>query len=145
VSSDPIAPEVILRRTLAQYIHDQGVAVYKPSAPYVKDERGIYVTGDMPTVAGTDNALVLRSLQTIADGRANMLYRVQIEYRVKGNGIAAENLGAGLDLILDQQEGVPPGLHIARCELTSFLPLSADSAGRTGGFRTYTFMGRRGL
>ncbi|TFC59408.1 MULTISPECIES: hypothetical protein [unclassified Cryobacterium] len=145
MSPDPIAPEVTLRRTLAQYIHDQDMGVYKPSAPYVAGERGIYTTGDMPVAAGSDNALVLRSLQSIADGRANMLYRVQIEYRIKGNGIAAENLGAGLDLILDQQEGVPPGLHISRCELFSFLPISADASGRTGGFKTYHFTGRRGL
>jgi hypothetical protein len=145
VASDPIAPEVTLRRTLAQYIHDQGMGVYKPAAPYVDTERGIYVTGNMPTVPGADNALVLRSLQSIADGRANKLYRVQIESRVKGNAIDAENLAGGLELILDQQEGVPPGLHISRCFLFSKLPISADSSGRPGTFQTFHFMGRRNL
>ncbi|ANP74538.1 hypothetical protein [Cryobacterium arcticum] len=142
---DPISPNVTLRRALAQYIHDQGMGVYKPTAPYVSGERGIYTTGNMPTVAGSDNALVLRSLASVSTGRADMLYRVQIESRIKGSGIDAENLAAGLNLILDQQQNTPPGLHIAWCSLYSYLPLSADSSGRNGGFQTFSFMGRRGL
>ncbi|WP_213816182.1 hypothetical protein [Glaciihabitans sp. dw_435] len=144
--ADPIAPEVTLRRGLAQYLADHDVAVYRPVGAYTAGERGIYTLGaGMPTVAGSDNALVLRSLQTVATDRADMLYRVQIESRIKGSPIDAENLAAFIASVMDQKQDVPPGLHIAWCSLFSQLAISADSSGRCGTFQTFHLMGRRGL
>jgi hypothetical protein len=146
VEPDPVAYEVTFRRELAQFLHDAGVGVYRPVDPYTAGERGIYTAGaGMPTVVGSDNAIMLRSLSTIASGRADMLYRVQIESRVKGNPIAAENLAAALSDALDQKQNVPPGMYIAWCSLFSQLPISADASGRCGTFSTYHFMGRRPL
>ncbi|WP_120338131.1 hypothetical protein [Cryobacterium soli] len=142
---DPIAPGLILRRALAQYISDQGMGIYRPTAPYTTGERGIYTKSTMPILAGSDNAITLKSLTPIASGRADMLYRVQVQSRIKGDATAAENMAAGLTLILDQHQNVPPGLHIAWCSLFSEMEITADSSGRCGTFQVFHFMGRRGL
>jgi len=146
VVPDPIAYEVLFRRDLAQFLHDAGVGVYRPVGSYVAGERGIYTHGAaMPTVAGSDNAIVLRSLSSVPSGRADMLYRVQIESRVKGGPIDAENCAAALSTALDQKQNVPPGMFVAWCSLFSQLPISADTSGRSGTYSTYHFMGRRPL
>jgi hypothetical protein len=143
---DPVSYEVTFRRTIAQFLHDAGVGIYRPVDPYLAGERGVYTSGAaMPTAAGTDNAIMLRSLQSIASGRADMLYRVQIESRVKGTPIAAENLAAAINGALDQKQNVPPGMFVAWCSLFSQLPISADTSGRCGTFQTFNFMGRRPL
>ena len=139
--SDPDAYPIIFRRALAQFLADQGVGVYSTGA-YASTDRGIYTNGPtMPTTL--DNCIVLSWLSPIADGRANMLYRVQVMSRIKGSSIAAENLAALIAAPLDQKANVPPGFNVSWCELFSSLALSADSSGRCATSQTFHFTGRR--
>ena len=139
--ADPDAYPIIFRRALAQYLADQGVALYSTSN-YASTDRGIYTNGPtMPTT--NDNCVVLSWLSPIADGRANMLYRVQIMSRIKGSSIAAENFAELISAPLDQKQNVPPGMNVAWCELFSSLALSADSSGRCATSQTFHFSGRR--
>lgn len=139
--ADPDAYPILFRRALAQYLADQGAGVYSTSN-YASTDRGIYTNGPtMPTT--NDNCIVLSWLSPIADGRANMLYRVQVMSRIKGSSIAAENFAALISGALDQKANVPPGMHVAWCELFSSLALSADSSGRCATSQTFHMTGRR--
>jgi hypothetical protein len=139
--ADPDAYPIIFRRVLAQYLADQGAGVYSTSN-YASTDRGIYTNG--PTLPTTlDNCIVLSWLSPIADGRAGMLYRVQVISRIKGSSIAAENFAALISGTLDQKQNVPPGMNVAWCELFSSLSLSADSSGRCATIQTFHMTGRR--
>ncbi|MDY7542601.1 MULTISPECIES: hypothetical protein [unclassified Cryobacterium] len=139
--ADPDSYAIVFKRALAQHLADQGVAVYSTGS-YAATDRGIYTNGPtMPTT--TDNCLVLTWLQPIADGRSDMLYRVQVFSRIKGNTIAAENLAGAITAVLDYKANVPPGMQVAWCELFSELLVTADSSGRCGTFQTFHFTGRR--
>lgn len=141
--ADPVSRGLILRRALAQYFEDQSIGVYRSDGTnYTATERGIFTNG--PTLPTTlDNCLVLTSLTSIADGRANMVDRVQVFGRVKGNNIAAENLEDLVFSRLDQKEGVPPGLHISWAWRFSMLQFEPDTNARSSFAATYYFRGRR--
>ena len=139
--ADPDAFPILFRRAVAQYLADHSVGVYTTSG-YAATDRGIYTNGPtMPT--NGDNAVVLGSLSPIAEGRSNMLYRLQVLSRVKGSMIAAENLAALITGALDQREGVPAGFHISRCVLFAEVAFTADSSGRCMTSQTFHFTGRR--
>lgn len=142
--ADPISPELVLKRALAQYLADADAGVYRPVAGdnYLPTERGIYTSGPMlPTL---DNCIVLTSFQPIAQGRADMIWRVQALTRVKGNNVAAGNAAALVSSLIDQKENVPPGLHIAWAWSFSRLDITPDSNGRAAVAETFYFRGRRG-
>lgn len=142
--SDPDAYPIIFRRALAQYLEDSGVGVYNSDgANYAAGERGIYPKGTIPTYAGSDNCIVENWLSPIPDGRANMLYRVQLFSRVKGDRTAAENFAALIEGALDQKQNIPAGHNVSWVELFSALALSADTSGRCGTYQTFHFSGRR--
>lgn len=143
--ADPDSYAIIFKRALAQHLEDHAAGKYRSDGTnYLSTERGIYTSGPaLPTVTGSDNCIVLTWLAPIADGRANMLYRVQIFSRVKGNSIAAENLAALIAKALDQLQNIPAGQNVAWVELTSELAFTADASGRCATAQTFTFMGRR--
>ncbi|MDJ0337470.1 hypothetical protein [Cryobacterium sp. PH31-O1] len=143
--ADPTSYALLFRRALAQHLEDAGCAVYRDDGTdYLATERGIYTNGpDMPTAPGSDNALVITSLTPIPDGRANMLYRVQVMTRLKGSSIAAENWAALITSAIDQKQNIPPGHNIAWAELFSEVAFTADSSGRRATSQTFHFMGRR--
>ena len=139
-----VAPEVVLRREMARYLNDIGLAKFRETGAYQPKEIGMYTHGGaLPTGKGNDNALMLRSLSSIPSGRADMLYRIQFEVRLLGTLIEVENFAAGLADAIDQKGNVPPGQFIAWCSLFSQLPISPDASGRAGMFATYHFLGRR--
>lgn len=139
---DPDSPELILKRALAQFLHDNGAGVYKAAGSYVATERGIFTNG--PTLPTTlDNCIVLATRKPIADGRANLIFPVDVYGRVKGNNLAANNLAGLLFGLLDHKSNVPPGLDISWCHEFSRLDISADSSGRSAFSSTYYLRGRR--
>ncbi|TFC92041.1 MULTISPECIES: hypothetical protein [Cryobacterium] len=143
--ADPESYAVTFKRVLAQYLEDQGLGAYRSDGSvYLATERGIYTNGPTtPTATGSDNCIVLTWLKPDPDGRANMLYRVQVYSRIKGNTIAAENLAGAITKALDQKANIPAGEHVAWVELVSELLVTADTSGRCGTFQTFTFQGRR--
>lgn len=140
--ADPDSQELLLKRGLAQYLHDLSIGVYKPVGSYGASERGILTNGpDLPTTL--DNCIVLTSRRPIPDGKANLIFPIDTLSRVKGNRIAAGNLAGLLFDTLDSKENVPPGLHISWCEEISRLDYSADANGRSSTIQTFYFRGRR--
>lgn len=147
MAPDPDSYAIKFRRALAQHLADKGLGTYRADgSSYLSTERGIYANGpSLPTATGSDNAIVLTWLPPVADGRADMLYRVQIQSRIKGTVIQAENLAAVIALALDHKQNIPPGFFVSWVALFSELPISPDSSGRPGTFQTFTFLGRRPL
>lgn len=141
---DPDSPELILKRALAQYLETAGAGAYRPAVGdnYLSTERGIYTGG--PTLPTADNCIVLTSLQPIAQGRADMVWRIQAYTRVKGSNVAAGNAAAFVSSLIDQKENVPPGLHVAWAWSFSRLEFGPDSNGRSAVAETFYFRGRRG-
>lgn len=141
--TDAPSPELILKRALAQYLHDHGAGVYRPDGSgYLPGERAIRTDGVLP--ATNDNCIALRSFHPAAEGRANMIWRVQALTRVKGSLIQAGNAAAVVSALIDQRENVPPGLHISFAWSFSRLEIDPDSNGRAAVAETFYFRGRRG-
>lgn len=142
--ADPDSPELLLKRALAQYFEDNGAGVYRPAVGdnYLPTERGIFTSG--PILPTLDNCIVLTSFQPIAEGRADMIWRIQALTRVKGSIVAAGNAAALVSSLIDQKENVPPGLHISWAWSFSRLDITADSNGRAAVAETFYFRGRRG-
>lgn len=141
--ADPDSQELLIKRALAQYLEDRGAGVYRSDGTsYTASERGVYTNG--PTLPTTgDNCIVLASRKPIADGRANLIFPIDVYGRVKGNNLAAGNLAGLIFTLLDQKSNVPPGMHISWCYEFSRLDISADSNGRCAFASTYYFRGRR--
>lgn len=142
---DPTSPLLLLRRSLAQLLEDNGHGVYNADgAVYAAGVRGIYTNGPtLPTITGSDNCIVLTSFPSVSEGRANLIHRIQIYGRVKGNSIAAENLEQAIFADLDHAEGTPPGHHISWTWRFSTLMFEADASGRSAFVSTYYLRGRR--
>lgn len=141
--ADPVSRELLFKRTLAQYLEDHGAGVYNDDGTaYTSGQRGIYTNG--PTIPTTGDAcIVLTSFKPISDGRANLIYRVQVFIRVKGNGIAAGNAAGLIADLIDHKENVPPGLDVSWAWSFSRLDIAADSNGRSAVAETFHFRGRR--
>lgn len=133
------APEIILNRALAQFLHDHGLAVYNPTGPI--GERGIRIDGVMPT--SVDEFTLITPLRPIPDGRADMTYRAQIYTRRNGSLLTVRSWAAGLRAVLDQAEYTPNVLGISFASEFSVADFEPDTQGRSAVACTYTFRGRR--
>lgn len=133
------APEVILNRALAQFLHDRGLAIYQPVGAI--PERGIRTDGVMPTTV--DEFTLLSPLRPIPDGRADMVYRTHVYTRRKGSVLVARNWAADLRAVLDQKEYTPAVLGISWAWEFSGDDHEPDSQGRSAAVATYCFRGRR--
>ena len=132
-------PALILNEALAELLHDNGLAVYKPTGAL--PERGIKLDGVMPT---TINEFTLLTPQTpLADGRADMTYRVQIFTRRKGSPLQLMEWANDLRAVLDQKAYTPAVLGISWAWEFSATTLDADTQGRSAVAATYMFRGRR--
>lgn len=134
----PDAPEIILNRALAQFLHDKGLAVYAPTG--VIPAKGIRIDGVMPT---SDEFTLLTPLRPIPDGRADMTYRAQIYTRRKGSLLVARQWAADLRAVLDQTEYTPNVLGISFAWEFNALDFDQDNQGRSAVALTYYFRGRR--
>ncbi len=132
-------PALILNEALAELLHDNGLAVYKPTGAL--PERGIKLDGVMPT---TINDFTLLSPQTpLADGRADMTYRVQIFTRRKGSPLQVMEWANDLRAVLDQKAYTPQVLGISWAWEFSATTFDPDTQGRSAVAATYMFRGRR--
>lgn len=133
----PDAPELILRRALAQLLDDWGLADYQATGAL--PARGVKTRPPMPT--GLDEFTYLSSQPTTADGgRGNALYRVQFFTYRFGD---AESWGSELFARLDQREYLPNVLGISWTWETSRLHFDPDTHGRAAVACNYAFRGRR--
>lgn len=133
------APEIILNRALAQFLHDHDLAVYNPTG--VIGERGIRIDGVMPT--SVEEFTLITPLRPIPDGRADMTYRAQIYTRRKGTLLTVRSWAADLRAVLDQAEYTPNVLGISYASEFSVADFEPDTQGRSAVAATYTFRGRR--
>lgn len=139
---DPTSPLLLLRRALATDMNANAIGVYKTTGSYLATERGIFTNG--PTLPTTlDNCIVLTSLPSIPEDRANLIHRIQIFGRVDGNNIAAENLEQLIFARYDHSHGIPTGFNISWMSRFSTLQFEPDSSGRASFAATYYLRGRR--
>ena len=132
-------PALILNEALAELLHHNGLAVYKPTGALL--ERGIKLDGVMPT---TVNEFTLLTPQTpLADGRADMTYRVQIFTRRKGSPLQLMEWAKDLRTVLDQKAYTPQVLGISWAWEFSATTFDPDTQGRSAVAATYMFRGRR--
>lgn len=133
------APEIILNRALAQFLHDHGLATYAPTGTI--PNRGIKLDGVMPTTVA--EFTLLTPLRPIPDGRADMTYRTQIYTRRQGSPLVARTWAADLRAVADQKTYLLPVLGISWAWEFSALDFDPDSQGRSAVACTYHFRGRR--
>lgn len=133
------APEIVLNRALAQLLHDNGLAVYRPTGAIA--ERGIRLDGVMPTTV--NEFTLLTPLRPIPDGRADLVYRTQVHTRRVGSLLTARSWAADLRALLDQKAYVPAVLGISWAFEFSALDFEPDTQGRAAVAVTYHFRGRR--
>ena len=139
----PDAPETILARAVALELHEAGLGLYRPSGPaFTGSEHGILIDQAEPTTF--DNCTIIRPLRPVAEGRANMLYRLQLHTRTRGTRTELRALAHAIRSLFDQQEGVPAVLGISWSEEYSRIDYGADSAGRHAVGQNLSFRGRRG-
>lgn len=132
-------PALILNEALAQLLHDNSLAIYKPTGTL--PERGIRTNGVMPTTVS--EFTLLTPLTPLADGRADMTYRVQLYTLRKGSPLDAIKWANDLRDVLDQKAYTPAVLGISWAWEFSATTLDADTQGRSAVAATYMFRGRR--
>ncbi|CAN5424867.1 hypothetical protein BH09ACT9_BH09ACT9_00710 [soil metagenome] len=134
--------QVVLKKNLATYLAAIPVGVYKPAAPYLATERGIFTTGpDVPTL---NEFISLTTLTPFDDGRWNRVTPVQIRSRIVGTRNDADNLFELIDGSLHDRERLQLGpLTFRIVQRNSALFISADQTKRVGYFQTYYFHGRK--
>ncbi|MFD4111620.1 hypothetical protein ACFWWU_36515 [Streptomyces sp. NPDC058650] len=139
---DP-APETILARALAQLLADNELGVYRPDGDaYVNPEHGVLIDRPLPT---TFDACTLVSPQVpIADGRADILYRVQLFTRLKGTVADVKAHAHAVFTLLDHAEYTPAILGISWAEEYSRTYFDADTQKRVAVAQNFSFRGRRG-
>ncbi|MFL2001436.1 hypothetical protein [Microbacterium sp. A1-JK] len=133
------APEIVLNRALAQLLDSAGMAVYQPTGTI--PEKGIRLDGIMPT--GVNEFTLLTSLDPVAEGRADMIWRVQVYTRRIGTVNTVRQWASDLRALLDQKEYTPALLGISWSWRFSGLTFERDTQGRTAVAETYYFRGRR--
>ncbi|PWC05409.1 hypothetical protein [Agromyces badenianii] len=139
---DP-APETRLARALAQLLADNDLGDYRPAGPdYTAAEHGILIDRPMPTTF--DNCTLITPQTPIADGRANILYRVQLFTRVKGTVTDIRAHAHAIFALLDHAERTPPILGISWTEEYSRMHFDADTQKRVAVAQNFSFRGRRG-
>lgn len=133
------APEIILNRSLAQLLHDRGLAVHQPTGAI--PERGTRIDGVMPT--SVTEFTLLTPLRPIPDGRANFIYRTQFYTLRKGSVATARAWAAELRDVLHEREYTPNILGISWAWEFSGDDHEPDTQGRSAAIATYYFRGRR--
>lgn len=133
------APEIILNRALAQFLHDHELAVYQPIGAL--PTRGIRLDGVVPT--SIDDCTVLTPLRPIPDGRADITYRTQFFTRRKGSVLVVRKWMADLRAVLDQKAYTPLVLGISWAWEFSGNDFEPDTQARASAVATYHFRGRR--
>jgi hypothetical protein len=132
------APELILRRTLAQLLHTNALAVYAPTGAL--PALGVKLDGEFPTV---DEFTSISSPPTTADGFSdNVVYRAQFFTRRIGSPIVVEKWANDLKGILNRKEYTPSILGISWAWEMSRTYFEKDTQGRVGVAVTYGFRGR---
>lgn len=134
----PDAPEIVLNRTLAQFLNDHNLAVYSPTSV---PEKGIRLDGVMPT--SVTEFTLLTALRPIPDGRADMTYRTQVYTVRKGSPNVTRQWAADLRAVLDQQAYPLQVLGISWVWEESAIDFDPDTQGRAAVACTYYFRGRR--
>ena len=145
----PDSYPVLFEKALAQAIDDANLGLYKSTGSYTAVETtvatpGIMTTGpDLPTTF--DNCIVLTQLEPITDGRANIVWRIQLFVRLKGTKTQIKDLVWNLRVLLDHKQNIPSGFDVSWVWVFSQLFFTADSSQRQSAALTVYFRGRRPL
>lgn len=143
----PDSYPVLLEKALAQTIADAGLGVYKPTGTYTKAETPVATPGittngpDLPTAF--DNCIVLTMLEPASEGRANMVWRVQILGRLMGTKTQAKDLLWNLRVLFDNRGDILNDFHVSWSWVFSSITFTADASQRHSFALTVYLRGRR--
>lgn len=133
------APELLLRRALAQLLHANSLAVYAPTGAL--PALGVKLDGEFPTAI--DEFTAIASPATTSDGFSdNVIYRAQFYTRRLGSPIVAEKWANDLKALLNRKEYTPSILGISWAWEMSRTYFEKDTQGRVAVAVTYGFRGR---
>lgn len=134
------APELVLRRTLATFLHTNSLAVYAPTGTL--PAQGVKLDGEFPT--SIDEFTTIASPPTTTDGFSDdVIYRAQFYTRRLGSPIVVEEWAGDLERILNRKEYTPNVLEISWAWEMSRTYFDKDTQGRSAVACTYGFRGRR--
>lgn len=132
-------PTLTLVQALAQILHDNDLAVYKPTGAL--SERGIRLDGVMPT--SVNEFTLITPLTPLPGDRAELTYRVQFYTLRKGSPLNAMAWANSLRKVLDQRPYTPQVLGISWAWEFSATAFDPDTQGRSAVATTYMLRGRR--
>lgn len=136
---------VELRQGIAQFLHDKGLGLYKPTGSYSKTETATIpgiVFGKPPITF--DNCLVINVQNRVSTGRADFETPVQVFVRLKASLTEVINTSENIYDALHQQEHlVIGGLPIALILYRNGLYFEEDSNQRNSGAQTFYLLGRK--
>lgn len=143
VDAPPVSYELLLKRGIAQLLHDLALGVYKPVGVYLSSERGIFTGGNLSTTV-PDLIMISAAPFARTEGRASGFTSVQFLIRMTGETTVAENLAGQIrDLFEGRTHMRLNGLGITQVTFQSALPVSKNTQGRGSCFLNLNFYGRR--
>lgn len=145
VSIPPVSYELALKRGIGQELHDLALGVYKPAAPYLTTDRGIFTGGNLST---TIPDLILLSASPFArTSRTTGFCAVQLFIRMTGETTVAENLAGQIRDTFEGRTHMNLGANgeigIREVTFLSGLPISKDTSGRGAYSLNLLFHGRK--
>lgn len=124
---------------LAQWLDDEGLADYKPTDPYVSNDRAVTIKS-LPT--NPDDALAIFPYG-VTDARVlpNMEIRVQLRFRSAGSRLSVDQWADSVAEKLHWAHYLKFGdVTVQRAERTIIAPFGPDDNGREERADSYTFI-----
>jgi hypothetical protein len=140
------APETLLAENIAGVIADAHLGVYREATLFQAGEHGILIDQEFPTTI--PNCTLIVPQRPTSEGRANVLYRVQLIHRLAATAgmnaaDAARAHAHAVASLFDHQPYTPPVLGISWAEEYSRTDPMPDTQDRVVLSQNLWFRGRR--
>ncbi len=141
-----LAPETLLAVEIARILHAADLGVYRDQGAYQATEHGILIDQESPTTL--ERYTLVTPLTTLSEGRADMVYRVQLAHRVtRDDEHPAIDVARGhvhaVARVFDHAERTPAILGISWAEEYSSTVFDPDTQDRVTATQSFLFRGRR--
>lgn len=112
-----------VRRALATYLHDQGVAVYKTAAPYVSSDRAVFLR----SMQSAPDTAVAIEVYGIVDELVLPNVEIRVQFYFRGPGDVADDFADDVFQVLhDQHHFLAGDLRVQRARRLYAAPLGVD-------------------
>ncbi len=136
-------PSNVLAIACAELLQARGLGEWRPDGPaFTKNEQGIKV-GDRKLPTTYDAVTLLTPSMPVADGRGDLIYRLQIHIRRRASLTATRDDAWTIRQLFDERENTPNVLGISWSWWFSGIEYGDDGQGRHEIAQTFYFRGRR--